>query len=79
MLDYISPRCDLHIEDGDTFFLHDTLSRDNTPPHRVWLKKNVERLRRYRADTIRHTDRTSDGEMDEVIPIYPPPRIYTGV
>ena len=43
------------------------------------MVKIVERFRRYRADTIGHTDRWTDGQMDRrtdgqtdgVIPIYP--------
>ena len=31
----------------------------------------VEWFRTYYVETIRHTDRTRDGQIDEVIPIYP--------
>ena len=38
--DYVSPRCDLDIEDNEPIFLHDTSPYDNTPTYRVRLKKN---------------------------------------
>ena len=36
-------------------------------------KKITERFRRYRADTIRHNDRMTDGQMGRVIPVVTPP------
>ena len=74
---YLSPLCDLHIEDSEPSFEHDSPPCDNTPPCQVWLKM-VERCRRYRPDKLRHTVRRTDGQTVKVIPIYPPPRIYTG-
>ena len=64
----IVPRCDLDIEDSETFlllfcFLFDTLPHDNTPPYKVWLK-TVEWIRRYRSDKIGHTDRMTDTQTD---------------
>ena len=32
------------------------------PPYQVWYKRMVQRFRRYWADTIGHTDRTTDGQ-----------------
>ena len=37
--DYISPHCDLDVEDSEPIFLQDTSPDDNTPPYQVWLKK----------------------------------------
>ena len=41
--------------------------------HIKFGKKMVERFRRYQADTIGHTNRTTVGQTNRVIPIYPPP------
>ena len=68
--DYISPCCDLDIEKSNQFFLFDTLPHDNTPQYQVWLK-TVEWFRRYRADTIGQTDRTTDGRSEPNIPPTP--------
>ena len=74
-IQYISPHCDLGVEDSEPIFFSANLRRDNTPPYRVWLEM-VERFRRYRPDKIEHTDRMTDGHMygrtdvqtDRVIP-----------
>ena len=46
----------------------------------VVQKRMVKRFRKYSADTMGHTDRTTDGETDDVIPIHrpppPPPYLY---
>ena len=36
--DYISPCCDLDIEDSEPIFLHDTSPHDYTPPYQVSQK-----------------------------------------
>ena len=61
--DYISPHCDLDIDDREpVFFLSDNLPPDNTPQYQVWFKM-VERFRRYCSDKIGHMDRMTDGQM----------------
>ena len=35
--DYMSPHCDLELEDSKPIFLHDTPDHDDTPPYQVWL------------------------------------------
>ena len=37
IVDYISPRCDIDIKDGEPIFLHDTSPCDNTPPYQIWF------------------------------------------
>ena len=34
--DYMSPHCDLKLEDSKPIFLPDTLAHDNAPPYQVW-------------------------------------------
>ena len=46
IFDYMSPHCDLELEDSKPTFLHDTLAHDDTSPDQVWLQK-VQQLRRY--------------------------------
>ena len=48
---YISPHCDLDIEDSDSIFLHDTPPHDNTPLYPVSLKM-IEHFRRYHLDNL---------------------------
>ena len=72
--DYISPRCDLDLEDSQPIFRHYTPAHDNTPPYQVWLQK-VERFKRYRPDKIRThkpTEKRTHGQTNAVIPIYIP-------
>ena len=47
--DYMSPHCDLELEDSKPIFLHDTLAHDNAWPYQDWLQK-VQQLRRYHPD-----------------------------
>ena len=49
MFDYMSPQCDLDLEDSKPIFLHDTLAHDVASPYLVWLQK-VQQMRRYRPD-----------------------------
>ena len=37
--DYMSPHCDLELEDSKPIFLHDTLAHDDASPYQVWLQK----------------------------------------
>ena len=84
---FLSPCCDLDIEDSEPVFVHDTLPHDNTPHYQIWLKMVVQ-FRRYRLGQNR-TLRTTDGQLDTrthrqtdgVTPIYnpttpPPPYVY---
>ena len=72
--DYISPHCDLDIEDNALFslffflfFLHDTQAHDNTPTYQIWFKM-VKWFRGYPADTTdRQTDRRGDSKMPVII------------
>ena len=47
--DYMSPQCDLDLEDRKPLFLHDALAHDDASPYQLWLQK-VQQLRRYRPD-----------------------------
>ena len=49
ILDYVSPHCDLDLEDIKPIFLHDTLAQDDAPLYQVWLQ-NVQQLSRYQPD-----------------------------
>ena len=46
--DYMSPHCDLELEDSKPI-LHDTLAHDDASPYQVWLQR-VKHLRRYYPD-----------------------------
>ena len=37
--DYMSPQCDLDLEDRKPLFLHDTLTNDDASPYHLWLQK----------------------------------------
>ena len=37
--DYMSPQCDLDLEDSEIIFLHDTLVHDDASPYQVWLQR----------------------------------------
>ena len=67
---YISPCCDLDIEDNEPIFVHDIMSHNKTAPYLIWLKM-VKRCRKYHLDKIRQTDRRTDGQSDS-----PPPHLY---
>ena len=71
--DYLSPHCDLDIEDSEATFLHDIPSHDNTPPYQVWLKM-VEQCWRYHRNKIGNKDRRTDTQSDSNIspPPHPP-------
>ena len=47
--DYISPKCDLDLEDSKPIFLHDILAHDDASQYQVWSQK-VKQLRRYHPD-----------------------------
>ena len=47
--DYMSPHCDLELEDSKPPPLRDTLAHDDTSSYQVWLHK-VQQLRRYCPD-----------------------------
>ena len=47
--DYMSPCCDLELEDSKPIFLHNTLAHDDTLPYQACLQK-VQQLRRYCPD-----------------------------
>ena len=64
---YISPGCDLDVEDSRPILPHDTPVHDNTPPYQVCLHY-IEQFRRYHPDKIQ-----THRQMDVMIPIYPPP------
>ena len=49
MLDYLSPRCDSELEDGNPILLHDTLAHDDASPYQIWLQK-IQQLRRHCPD-----------------------------
>ena len=49
IFDYMSPHCDLELEDIKPIFLHGTLAQDDASPCQVWLRK-VQQLRKYRSD-----------------------------
>ena len=36
---YMSPHCDLELEDSKPIFSHDTLAHDDASPYQVWLQK----------------------------------------
>ena len=40
--DYMSPHCDLELEDSKSVFSHDTPAHDDTPPYQVWLQKVLQ-------------------------------------
>ena len=46
MFDYMSPQCDLDLEDSKPISLYNTLVHDDPSPYQVWLQK-VQQLRRY--------------------------------
>ena len=37
--DYMSPHCDLELEDSKQIFSHDMLAQDDTPSYQVWLQR----------------------------------------
>ena len=47
--DYMSPQCDLDLEDSKPVFLHDTLAHDYASPYQVWLQK-VQQVRKCHPD-----------------------------
>ena len=49
--DYMSPHCDLELEDSKPIFLHDTLANDDASPYQVRLQK-AQQLRRNHLDNI---------------------------
>ena len=49
IFDYMSPQCDLELEDSKLIFLHDTLAHDDASLYQVWLQK-VQQFRRYCSD-----------------------------
>ena len=49
IFDYMSPHCDLDLEDATPTFLHDTLTHDDASPYQAWLQK-VQQLRKYGPD-----------------------------
>ena len=51
--DYMSPHCDLKLEDGEPVLLHDTLAHDVASPYQVW-SQNVLWFRRYHPDIHQH-------------------------
>ena len=60
--DYISPCCDLNLEDSKTiFFLLDTISSASTPPYQFWLQK-AEWYKRYCSDKIQTPNRWTGGQ-----------------
>ena len=75
---HFEPRRDLDLERSNPIFPHNTPPHD-TSPYQVWLKM-VPWFKRYRLDTIRHTDRIIDWQTDGrtgwqadgVTPIYHP-------
>ena len=44
--DYISPHCNLDLENGTPIFSRDTVAHGAAPPYQVWLQK-VQQLRRH--------------------------------
>ena len=46
--DYLSPCCDLDLEDSNQFSWHNTPTHNNAPLYQVWF----ERLRRYYPDIV---------------------------
>ena len=70
--DYISPYCDLDLEDSIPILVHDTPAQDDGPPYQVWIQK-VELFRGYLLDKARQTDTRGDGHKDTAIPVYLPP------
>ena len=49
IFDYVSPHCDLELEDSKPIFLQDTLAHGDPSSYQVWLQK-VQQLGRYRPD-----------------------------
>ena len=49
--DYMSPHCDLELEDSKPIFLHDTLANDDASPYQVRLQK-AQQQRRNHLDNI---------------------------
>ena len=47
--DYISPHCDLDIEDSEPIFLLDTLACDAALPYQVWHQNDLQ-FRKYHPD-----------------------------
>ena len=70
--DYISPYCDLDLEDSILILLHNTPTQDDAPPYQVWIQKD-EMFRGCLLDKARRTDTRRDGHKDMTIPAYPPP------
>ena len=69
--DYISPYCDLDLENSIPILVHDTPAQDDGPPYPVLIQK-VELFRGQLLDKARQTDTRRDGHKDTVIPVYPP-------
>ena len=36
---YMSPHCDLELEDSKPVFMHNTLAHEDVTPYQVWLQK----------------------------------------
>ena len=50
---YISPHCDLDIQDSEQIFPRDTLAHNNAPPYQIWSKwlSNTGDIERTCSDT----------------------------